>query len=244
MDNQKDNEILKDNEDVKSPEDTDTDVDNLDTSDSDEIDSQESAEDVVPLATHLDLKNKYKALKRKQAELEESQLDSEVKAKQDEVYQEWIDKGFDDDTSKQMAATIAKMYQELNKSKKSSYDDFIDAEIDELATHYEDAKSYDKEIRNQLDKAKKLGIELTTEEAYLMQVGVKNKFKENKIASERKLSIQSQGRKPSTPDANSGGKINKVSELSPDDKKALEQLQALQPKAGWDAKKFLEIMKR
>lgn len=245
-----------DEEEVKTnPEETTPQTDSLENSQTDQfvpdIDEGNSSEqtmpETVPLKTYLELKNSHKSLKLQLAEHEDAKLNENLKAKREEVKQSWLDKGFDEMTAEAMAGEVVNIYAELGRANASKVDMIIDAEIDELSTDslFSDIKNHKDQIKANIKKAKKLGVELSIEDAYVMAAGVRTKLKETRIKAEvtNAANNNTSSVNNNVPTA-SGGKPTSSYQLDSDDKAALKQLKLFQPNAGWDEKKYFELIRK
>ena len=146
-----------------------------------------------------------------------------------------------------MAEEMALIKQELNSTKKRKVDSIIDDEIKDLSEDdfFSDALNYSDKIKQKINLAKKLGEELSVEEAYLLAVGTKSKIRDynRKKGIIENIKNQRNGPKSSANVAsNNGAEIKGSNSLSEDDAKALKLLQQNQPDAGWDVKKYKKTM--
>lgn len=204
-------------------------------------------EDTVPLKAHLETKRKLREAKLKLEELEAAAYTEKVRAKRDAVKQKWLSKGYDDETASMMADDIAEVYGEISDIKTSRQESVIDEEIAELAEDefYSNIMSYKNEIKNKIKRFRNVGENLTVEEAYLMVVGPRTKYRESNLKQQQKAIITNKKKgvaasKNNVATAASSGSKNQYP-LDATDRKALAGLKKAQPLVGWTEKKYYEM---
>lgn len=108
----------------------------------------EPKEKTVPLNKFLSEKERRKSLERRIAELEKSI------SKDDGDYKEFLDLGFEEPAAKAFAAKFQKAFEAA--SKKTERDEIAEdiADLVEENEYYDDAKSYEKEIRELIKTGK------------------------------------------------------------------------------------------
>jgi len=205
---------------------------------------QEETTETVPLATFLELKNNFKDLKTKMADIEDSKYSDEIKFQKERVYKKWIDNGFNEETAEAISSEIAGVYEELSKAKKTQSDLLISEQIDELSTDsfYSDIKNYESQIKSKIKQFKKAGEKISVEDAYLFIAGPKTKIREDRIKNEAIKSTASSGQSSANVATASGARMQNSYKLDAYDKKALSELKKMQPSFGWDEKKYYESM--
>jgi hypothetical protein len=200
-------------------------------------------EETVPLSTFLEVKNKLRSEKRKNAEFEDARLSKIILNKKEEIRQMFIDRGYASDAAEDMAALGVTFMEEIYKDKQTNADKIIEEEISDLSKDdfYSDIGKYKNEIKETIRKAKTADLNLTAEQAYMMLAGDKTKMKEYKVKQEVIESVKGTNRKPTKniPGAQAKGKSNPY-KLDEDDKAALKLLKEMQPDFGWDEKKYWE----
>lgn len=212
----------------------------------DDQDYSDEPQDTVPLKSHLEVKKKLRETKMRLEELEAKEYTEKVRTKRESVKQKWISKGFDEDTANMMADEIAGVYEEIGAAKQTQQETVVDEEIEELAEDdfYSDIKTYKKEIKNKISRFKKVGENLTVEEAYLMVVGPRTKYRDSSIRNQQKTILNNKKNgsesRPNVKTAASSNSKNPYP-LDANDKKALVGLKKAQPDSNWTEKKYYEM---
>ncbi len=221
-------------------------VETQETMEQQEVQDVQEQSDTVPLATYLDMKNKFKDAKTRLAEIEDSKRSEDTIATRNRIKNKWIDKGFDEDTANAISEEIAGVYEELGKAKQSKADILITEEIDELSSDsfYSDIKQYEGQIKSKIKQFKKVGEKISVEDAYLMVAGVRTKLKESQLRNEVVGGIENANKAQSNVPTAVGSKPQNVYNLDSDDRAALAQLKVMQPTANWDEKKYYEMVKK
>lgn len=208
--------------------------------------SEEPQDDTVPLKSHLEVKKKLREAKMRLEELEAKEYSEKIRIKRETVKNKWLSKGFDDDTASLMADEIAGVYEEIGAARQSHKESIVDEEIEELSEDdfYSDIKTYKKEIKNKINRFKKAGEDITVEEAYLMVVGPRTKYRDTSIRTKQKEILNNKkngtASKLNVKTAASSNAKN-LYPLDPVDKKALVGLKKAQPEANWTEKKYFEM---
>ncbi|HAK12829.1 MAG TPA: hypothetical protein DCO78_13460 [Chitinophagaceae bacterium] len=214
--------------------------------DDESIEVDEPQEDTVPLRTHLETKKKLREVKSRLEELEAKEYSEKVRAKRESVRLKWLNKGYDDEVASMMADDIASIYEEIGAEKTARRNSVVDEEIDELSSDdfYSDIKTYSKQIKDKISQFKKVGEDLSVEDAYFMVVNPRTKLRETNLKEQQKNIInnkkQGTASKSNVPTAASKAAKNPYP-LDPTDKKALAGLKLAQPEAKWDEKKYYEM---
>jgi hypothetical protein len=225
----------------------DDNIDSLENEDQeDQEDEEDQVEEKIPLRVYLELKKKHKEAKKKLREHQEKELDSEVKEFRDEVYQEWIDKGYEPDMAETLANQLVKIKNDFIGTKKKSLEDSIDEEIKDLSESddfFNDAEEYTNEIKKKIREYKKQGVKLSAEQAYLQVVNVKTKVKEYKTKQEQLIANSKSKGKSKQAIVSQPSSKSKSHRLSDDEKKTLNLLRQNQPDAGWTEEKYIKLMK-
>lgn len=205
--------------------------------------------DVVPLKTHLETKKQMKDLKRELAKLKETQYTNESLAYRDKVEKKYIEAGYEESLAKMIAEDLANV-RDLATTKKQSYiEDSIDEDIQDLAgtdEYYSDAIDYANSIKAKIEDFKKKGVELDVADAYALVVNPRQKARRNndldsqrEILNNKKSGVTGGTNVPTA----SSSKPTTQYKLDADDKKALANLQRMQPGANWTPEKYYKLMK-
>lgn len=203
--------------------------------------------DSIPLGVYLELKNKYKESKRKNAEYEDKLLEQEDVDLQDSMIKELVDEGFDENLARIQAKYIAKIQAKSRKT--SNFEQQIIDDLTDLAEddYFNDALDYKIPVIKMIKDYKSKGIDLKPEQAYLQILGtakLKSKTQTDRIKQTRTKQLETkrkgnmQYKKASHID--SSGTPGKF-KLSSDDLKALRELQKVQPFAGWTKQKYWKM---
>jgi hypothetical protein len=241
-----------DNSDTDSPEEQPEEGENTETDgeeeepEAEEQDEPESeGEDTVPLATYLETKNKLKEERRKNAEYEDSKLSDNVRKKKESIKNMFIKKGYSEEAANDMADFGAEFLEEMSRTQTTNTEKLIEEEIQELAKDdfYSGIENHTSEIKSTISKAKNAGLNMTVEQAYLMQFGSKRKLKEA-IRKEEVIeaSRKDKPKTPTVPTASNTKKSNTY-KLDEYDRKALKMLQESQPDFKWTEKKYFDDVK-
>ncbi len=208
--------------------------------------SEDESKDTVPLKSHLRVKDENRELKRQVAKLSAAQYEERVRAKKQNVFQEWKNKGFDDATAELMSEQIADIYKELASVDNKRNQNYLEEEIKDLKTDdfYSDIAEYKNQIIDTINKAAKAGIDMNVKQAYAAVVDIDSKLKEATTKNEVKKRLKNKGQSSSNLDTSSSSSTKDIYNLDEHDKKALEQLKQMQPNRGWTAKKYYEMIKK
>jgi hypothetical protein len=210
---------------------------------------QEPQEDTVPLKTYLATKGEMKSLKKRLADLEQKQYTQDNLDYKSKTRQRYIDAGYEEGLADLIAEDIANIRDASASRRQSEEMDSIDEEINDLShtdNYYRDAIEYADSIKSKISDFKKKGVEISIEEAYALVANHKRKNKElyennrqKEILDNKNSGIAGGANVPTA----SGGKVTPNYKLDSDDKKALAQLQEMQPEAGWTPEKYYKMIK-
>lgn len=205
---------------------------------------EEPKEETVPLSVFLKTKNELKEFKKKATDLENANLDSEIAKKKAELHQKAIGKGFTPEFAEFFTEQMTEIRQEL-KSLKAPKETLYDDDIEDLAKDEltGDAKEYKTEIIAKIKEFKDKGIEIDAETAYFKVRNPKQRLKELVLDREQKMQLKrSEGEEKEVPPSTPTQPKTQYP-LDETDKKALANLQKIQPEAGWTNEKFFKLMK-
>jgi hypothetical protein len=229
----------------KDAEEVVQDAQEIKVDDSEQIVEESKDSDKVPLATMLEERKRRKEVERQLREIQEKQIDSDVKLTKAQLKQKYIDKGVDEDVAEAFADEFANIKAEVKKASfKELENSSVEEDLKDMSkdAFFSDALTYKKEIINTLNTYRAKGIDLSLEDAYIKVRG-KSRLNEYKTEIEQKAlnnrrNVEEKGipaAKPTSP--------KDPYPLDEADKKALAGLQKAQPQAGWDAKKYYTMMK-
>lgn len=219
---------------------------------SEEIESTENDEEIqgedqtVPLSAYLELKNKYKDNKKKLVEYEDKYISSDLKEYRENIKAKYLKGGYNEELADMLAEDLTKIKEDLYKKGKDNYE-LIDDDIEDLQTDpiFADIADYRTDIINKITEMKKKGIDINTEDAYVLVRGTKSRLKDYKTNKTQANVLNRKNRGNVTSNvqtaSSSGGSVKY--DLDKDDRLALADLQKMQPDAGWTAKKYYEMMK-
>ena len=213
-------------------------------------DSTEGAQaDTIPTATFLDLKRKYKAIKKERDFLRVKSLDNESIAFIEEKKQKYLKMGYNEDIATELANDLAEVRGLVAKNSKNDITNSIIEDIEDLSSdpYYRDAKEYENEIIQKVSEAKRKGYDLDVEDAFLMVSKHKKrtKYKEQKVNDEQVEIIERKQNRSTTSSnvaTSSSSNIKPKFNLDAHDKKALAELQKVQPDAKWTPEKYYNVM--
>lgn len=242
MDEEEKDEILEDEELLDGEETASEDEELLD----DEETSSEDDEKKVPLKTFLELKSKYKSMKKNHAELLDKTLDSDSKSFIAVKKQKYVDLGYDEALAEELAKDLAELKAEAKTSNRSHFEESIIEDIEDLENDpvFSDIGSYKAEIIEKIMTTKrKTGEVLDTDLAYLL---VSKKKARSSLRDERinntqadVISKKKAGVSGKTKVATSSSTTAKEQfKLDKDDMAALKMLQQFQPDAKWTKEKY------
>lgn len=210
-----------------------------------EEEEEEEKEETVPLKTYLDVKKKYKNLRKKQEALEEKERSQRLKDKRASIMKRWKDAGYDDEAAALFADEQLETYKEIEELKAMRQDSYLDEDVDDLVDEYPEAEKHRAKIKAKIKKYERNGDEISAEEAYLLIAGTKSALRDKKVRDEQTKRIKNTNKKKgSNVKTSSGGTPKDVYQLDKYDLKALKRLQKAQPDAGWNRKKYFEMMKK
>lgn len=199
----------------------------------------------VPEATFLETKRKLKETERLLREFKEKDVEKDSLLTKTQLKQKYIDKGFDEELADSLAEEFATLKSEVKKASFKELDNSaIDDDLKELSrdSFFSDAPTYKNEIQALVKDYKAKGIELDVEEAYFKIRG-KSRMREYRTDIEQKALLDRQKGEDKKLPASTPKAPKDPYPLDDTDKKALEGLQRLDAKGGWNAEKYYKLMK-
>ena len=183
----------------------------------------------VPLAVLLEERRKRRELEKKVNALSYLQ-------DKDSVRQSWIDAGYDEDFSTRQAELVSLVNNVAAKLQNNE----MNMEIKELSVsddYFSDAMRYK-------DELKKIMVEkgVDAEKAYMLLRGTDRRNEYVNDHAQRKAIVRSKEPNKRSSMQSSGGTSEPAYSLSPADKRALSELQKIQPDSKWNEKKYYEMM--
>jgi hypothetical protein len=241
MDKEEKDEILEDDELLDGEETSSEDEELID-----EEETSSEDEEKVPLKTFLELKAKYKSMKKNHAELLDKTLDNDSKSFIASKKQKYIDLGYDEALAEELAKDLAELKAEAKTSNRSHFEESIIEDINDLENDpvFSGIKLYTDEIIEKIKTTKrKTGEVLDTDLAYLL---VSKKKARSSLRDERINNTQADviakkkaGVSGKTKVATSSSTTTKEQfKLDKDDLAALKMLQQFQPDANWTKEKY------
>lgn len=208
--------------------------------------SQEEEEETVPLATYLELKKKYKEVRKVNAGYEEKAMGSDLASFKSTKLAEYMNLGFTEGQAEKLVSDLLDAKKEIQKQKYSQFEQNILEDIEDLQNEFEDIADYSGAIVDKIKELKRAGHVLDVADAYML---VKRNSTTRKDLRDRKVNnVQADiiNKKKSLPPSNktmtgqSSSPKNKYP-LDADDKKALAALQKMQPNSKWTAEKYYKM---
>ena len=161
----------------------------------------------------------------------------------------YIEAGYDEGLADMLAEDLANIREIGTAKKKYDEDDILDDEIKDLSRtdeYFADAVQYSGDIKEKINEFKKKGVDLTVEDAFALVSNNRRKNKEYYENSTQREIIRNKNSgngQTNVPTAN-GTKPDTRYKLDSDDRKALAELQKIQPEANWTPEKYHKIMKQ
>jgi hypothetical protein len=227
-------------------EDKDEELDEL-LDDEDELDDEpeddDEDEEQVPLAVVLREKAKRKEAERRLKEYEEKEHATSVASEKAEIKARYIRAGYSEALADVLAEERVQTNLEIKRLKDDLSDREFKAELKAIAKDkfFADIEDFSSEIKQKMSEVKGL----TIEEAYVLVNRKSAKRKKADLELDEELIAANERRKDLIRQPVSrGSKTTTVGKLDKDDIKALKQLQQMQPEAGWNSKKYYDLMKK
>lgn len=208
----------------------------------DEQDDEVQEEGKVPLAVLLKEKAKRKELEKRVKELELQDEQKEVDTQITKIQARLVNQGYSEEEAREEAEEVYYTRQMARQSKKESEEKSFRLQLKELATtdnFYKDCELYADEIKAKIKKIPDIDVE----EAYMLVRGGLGR-KEFKEDLEQRQAIARRNVATRSGFASNGGSMNSKYQLDDNDKKALAQLQKVQPESGWNAEKYYKFVKQ
>ena len=207
-------------------------------------DDDDEDEETVPLAVVLREKAKRKEAERRLKEYEEKEHSVSVASEKAEIKARYIRAGYSEALADVLADERVQTNSEIKRLKDDLGDREFKSELKQIAKdkYFSNIEDFATEIKHKMAEVKGL----TIEEAYLL-VNRKSAKRKNKdleldeeliAANERRKDLMRQPVSRGSSQTAAKGKLDK------DDIKALKQLQQMQPEAGWNSRKYYDLMKK
>jgi len=241
---EKDDVQIKDEvEDVKTDEVLDLENDSVD-----EVDKTEQEDQSVPLSTYLELKNKYKSTKKEYAELKDKTIDKDLLEYKENIKNKYVKEGYNEDLAEMLANDLSEMRASIQQ-RDSKYA-YIEEDIEDLSSDpiFRDIGDYKESIIEKIKETKKKGYDLTVEDAYIIvsRGNTRTKLKDRKINDTQReiLNRKNKGTTTMNVATSSSNSSTPKYKLDQDDRKALIELQKMQPDAKWTPEKYYKMRHR
>jgi hypothetical protein len=219
--------------------------------DDEQLEESGESEETVPLSTFLELKNKYKKIKKQHGELVDKSLEGELVTFKDKKILEYTQLGYTEEQAERFVSDLLELKKQVHNTQVSRFEQDIIEDIDELKkdTVFKGIEDYTEAIIEKIKETKKKGYKLDVEDAYILvsKENRKVKLKDAEINNTQAEIIRNK-KLPAKNNSNvsnsqSGGKPVNYG-LDEHDRKALTELQKMQPDANWTPKKYYEMIKK
>jgi hypothetical protein len=216
--------------------------DSVDDTDKTEQDDQES----VPLSTYLELKSKYKSTKKEYQDLKDKTIDKDILEYKESIKSGYMKDGYNEDLADRMANDLAELKTSILQQQKTNSSSYIDEEIEELSSDplFRDIGEYRELIAEKIKDTKKKGYDLAVEDAYvLVSKGFKSKLKDQRVNDTQRdvLNRKNKGTVKTNVATSNSTSTSPKYKLDADDKKALLELQKMQPNSKWTVEKYYKM---
>jgi hypothetical protein len=197
---------------------------------------------VVPEATFLELKRKYKEEQKLRLALQESNLEADFLNKKQEIKRELMATGeMSEAVAEVQAKFLAETYRNANNTSiRKTADEILLDELSDLANNqmFSDAPEYFEKVKEKKEAVKGL----TTAEALQL---VKSNFREsNRDFVQQQAVARRRGEEVATPNATPNPPASNPFKLSETEQKALAGLQKMFPDGEWTAEKMAKNRKQ
>jgi hypothetical protein len=226
---------------------TDEDLQDVDTG-SDDTTPDEGSNDTVPLRTHLEIKKSLKEAKKRLADLEKRTYDQDMLDYKGQIIDKYTKAGYEENLASMLADDLASIRERQAAKRQYDEEDLLDDEIKDLAStdeYFADAVQYSDDIKNKVKEFKKKNVDLSVEDAFALVATTRRRSKELKINAVQREIIRNKNSGSGQPNVptTGGSSVSQKFNLDSDDRKALKQLQQMQPNANWTPEKYHKIMK-
>jgi hypothetical protein len=198
---------------------------------------QEQEEQKIPLKKFLEEKSRRKELEKRFKELEIQHLSSKQKEQALDIEEYIKQEGYDETFAKVQSKVFNKIMDLVPKP--NHEDDFIKEEIEDLAETEPSILKYKKQIIERIKKFKKVGEDLSVEEAY-SHLKPSSKIRESELKThvEQVNAVARRNAENKKQIASTPSSPKDSYPLDDNDKKALEGLKKMQPDNGWNEEKY------
>lgn len=195
---------------------------------------QEVPVDAVPLAKYMSEKKKRQELERM---LHEKLATEENNKRTYTLAQDYIQRGYPDTEAYRLAYDTVTKEAEQRKAQEKYETKLFDIELKELAktdAFFSDAVTYRDEIKDKMRK-----FDCSVQDAYMLVRGP-SRQREWITQQEQRAKVKPAQKKVET---SSAQPMKSKYPLDADDRRALAELQKMQPEAAWTAEKFYKMTK-
>ena len=199
-----------------------------------ETQEPETIEKGIPQAIALGWKKDLKEAKRRLAELEAKEEESERVSKVQKIRNMVIDKGLSEDEADLFASIQEELLKTIPRQDRVAAE--IESDIDDLQDVYPNIKSIKADLIKTVKKYRVADPEFSVEDAYKL-VAPKKSAREMKTELEQKVALSKENIEPSPV----GGVRATKSRLSEEQRRTLKLMQQAHPDKNWTEDKFLKL---